>query len=465
MKETVITRFAPSPTGNLHIGGCRTLLYNWLFAKKNNGKLVLRIEDTDQKRSTDEALQNILEGIRWLGINWDDEIVFQSRNIQRHREIALKLLEQGKAYKCYCTEVELSEMRENAIKEKKSTFYNNKWRNSDHYDGDEKIKPVIRIKTPLSGITQINDNVQGVVKYENQDLDDFIILRSDETPTYLLASAVDDHDMGVSHIIRGDDHLNNAARQSQIFTAMGWKLPQYSHIPLIHSADGTKLSKRDGALSVSDYKSEGFVPKAILNYLLRLGWSHGDKEYFSKSEMINYFNLKNIHKSPARLDNKKLLNINSHFLNIESEEVLIEMISDASEIKLSDESKDKIKNILPHLKTKAKTLNELRELTEYLTIEDVDHIDELKNEILTIEKIKLFELFYADLRRLQNWSVHGISTLFDEFIAQQNIKLIDIAKPLRVALTGRIVPTGIYELIYALGKKDTLTRISKHLSK
>ena len=307
MKEMVTTRFAPSPTGNLHIGGCRTLLYNWLFAKKHNGKLILRIEDTDLKRSTDAALQNILEGIKWLGLNWDDEIAYQSANINRHREIALQLLENGKAYKCYCTEEELGEMREEAIKKKKSAFYNNKWRDREPNEKDKNIKPVIRIKTPLGGITEINDSVQGTVRFENEDLDDFIILRSDESPTYLLASAVDDHDMGVTHIIRGDDHLNNAARQYHIFKAMNWKIPEYTHIPLIHSSDGAKLSKRDGALSVSDYKSEGFLSKAILNYLLRLGWSYGDKEYFSQDEMIEYFDVKNIHKSPARLDHKKLL--------------------------------------------------------------------------------------------------------------------------------------------------------------
>ena len=465
MKEMVTTRFAPSPTGNLHIGGCRTLLYNWLFAKKHNGKLILRIEDTDLKRSTDAALQNILEGIKWLGLNWDDEIAYQSANINRHREIALQLLENGKAYKCYCTEEELGEMREEAIKKKKSAFYNNKWRDREPNEKDKNIKPVIRIKTPLGGITEINDSVQGTVRFENEDLDDFIILRSDESPTYLLASAVDDHDMGVTHIIRGDDHLNNAARQYHIFKAMNWKIPEYTHIPLIHSPDGAKLSKRDGALSVSDYKSEGFLSKAILNYLLRLGWSYGDKEYFSQDEMIEYFDVKNIHKSPARLDHKKLLSINSYYLNTESDSAIIELISLSKGVEIPIENQEKIKLILEHVKTKSKTLNELIELIEYLLIARPPIIDSVMMELLNSEKIKLLDFFYRDLSSIKDWSIQEITYLFEKFTNDQNIKLIDIAKPLRIVLTGRIVPTGIYELIYALGKEDTLTRISQHLYK
>lgn len=461
----VTTRFAPSPTGNLHIGGCRTLLYNWLFAKKHNGKLILRIEDTDLKRSTDAALQNILEGIKWLGLNWDDEIAYQSANINRHREIALQLLENGKAYKCYCTEEELGEMREEAIKKKKSAFYNNKWRDREPNEKDKNIKPVIRIKTPLGGITEINDSVQGTVRFENEDLDDFIILRSDESPTYLLASAVDDHDMGVTHIIRGDDHLNNAARQYHIFKAMNWKIPEYTHIPLIHSSDGAKLSKRDGALSVSDYKSEGFLSKAILNYLLRLGWSYGDKEYFSQDEMIEYFDVKNIHKSPARLDHKKLLSINSYYLNTESDSAIIELISLSKGVEIPIENQEKIKLILEHVKTKSKTLNELIELIEYLLIARPPIIDSVMMELLNSEKIKLLDFFYRDLSSIKDWSIQEITYLFEKFTNDQNIKLIDIAKPLRIVLTGRIVPTGIYELIYALGKEDTLTRISQHLYK
>ena len=461
----VTTRFAPSPTGNLHIGGCRTLLYNWLFAKKHNGKLILRIEDTDLKRSTDAALQNILEGIKWLGLNWDDEIAYQSANINRHREIALQLLENGKAYKCYCTEEELGEMREEAIKKKKSAFYNNKWRDREPNEKDKNIKPVIRIKTPLGGITEINDSVQGTVRFENEDLDDFIILRSDESPTYLLASAVDDHDMGVTHIIRGDDHLNNAARQYHIFKAMNWKIPEYTHIPLIHSSDGAKLSKRDGALSVSDYKSEGFLSKAILNYLLRLGWSYGDKEYFSEDEMVKYFDVKNIHKSPARLDNKKLLSINSYYLNAENEDTIIELISQSKGVEIPIENQEKIKLILEHVKTKSKTLNELIELIEYLLIARPPIIDNVMMELLNSEKIKLLDFFYRDLSSIKDWSIQEITYLFEKFTNDQNIKLIDIAKPLRIVLTGRIVPTGIYELIYALGKEDTLTRISQHLYK
>ena len=368
----VITRFAPSPTGNLHIGGCRTLLYNWLFAKKYNGKLILRIEDTDLKRSTDAALQNILEGIKWLGLNWDDEIVYQSDNINRHREIAFQLLEEGKAYKCYCTEEELGEMREEAIKKKKSSFYNNKWRDREPSEQDKNIKPVIRIKTPQDGKTEINDSVQGAVHFENEDLDDFIILRSDESPTYLLASAVDDHDMGVTHIIRGDDHLNNAARQHHIFKAMSWKIPEYTHIPLIHSSDGAKLSKRDGDKegfpvfplnwneTTKGFKEEGFLAEAFINYLALLGWNSGtEQELFSLSELEQLFSIEGIQKGGARFDFEKAKWINHQYINNKKAEELLEIEVVRQQLKSVDPQKQL--QVVQLIKERLFTLNDLTE--------------------------------------------------------------------------------------------------------
>lgn len=464
MNNQVITRFAPSPTGNLHIGGARTALYNWLFAHKNHGRMVLRIEDTDKERSTDTALENILDGMRWLGLNWDGDIYYQSQFIKKHQEIAYQLLESGNAYYCYCSADELSKMKEDALSHGKSPVYNNKWRERLPNEIDKKIQPVLRLKTPLKGKTIINDKVQGLIEYDNKDIDDFIILRSDGTPTYMLASVVDDHELGITDIIRGDDHLNNAARQINICLLMSWIPPSYCHIPLIHSSTGTKLSKRDGALSVSDYKKDGYLAEAVLNYLLRLGWSYGDQEFFSINEMIEFFNIEKIHKSPARLDLKKLLNVNSHYLKEKNDDELIKLIFKSERILFDKKLEEKMKLIIPHLKTKSKTLNELSELIRYLYQERPIEIKEFDFNIYTPEINDLVTSFKLSLEKIDNWNLMIIRDLFDNFLVKTNTKLIDIAKPLRIILTGSIVPTGIYELLLPLGKAEILNRISDYLN-
>ena len=461
----VITRFAPSPTGNLHIGGCRTLLYNWLYAKKNKGQIILRIEDTDRERSSIEATKNIIESIEWLGLKCDGKTIYQKDNILNHQGVVQKLLNDGKAYYCYCSEDELLHMRESALKNKSAAMYNKKWRDKTPTKNDLKIKPTVRIKTPLSGNTIIKDDVQGDVIFNNKDLDDFILLRSDGSPTYLLASAVDDHDLGITHIIRGDDHLNNAARQASIFDLMEWDRPQYSHIPLIHSPDGTKLSKRDGALSVLEYKDEGFLPIAILNYLLRLGWSFGDLEYFTINEMIEYFDIKNIHKSPARFDKSKLLNTNTHYLREEKDTNLISYMADFYNLKFSTEIKNNLEKIIPHLKTKAKTLNEIRYLSKYIYSNEFEIPKDIEAEIINKKTKENLLKFCDKLKYISDWSIVEITSVMEAFIKEEEIKLMEIAKPLRLIITGAIVPTGIYELIYALGKDTTHQRISTYLQK
>src|SRR5215204_553634 len=314
MTEPVVTRFAPSPTGFLHIGGGRTALFNWLYARRFGGKMLLRIEDTDRERSTQPAIDAILDGLTWLGIAWDGETVYQFSRSARHREVVEQLLAEGKAYRCYASPEELTEMREAARREGRSKLYDGRWRDRDPSEAPAGVKPVIRIRAPQTGETAVDDQVQGRVTWQNENLDDFVLLRSDGNPTYMLAVVVDDHDMGVTHIIRGDDHLNNAARQTQIYQALGWTVPVMSHIPLIHGPDGSKLSKRHGALGVDAYRALGYLPAAMRNYLVRLGWSHGDQEIFSTEEMVAVFDLPQIGRSPARFDFAKLESLNGHYM-------------------------------------------------------------------------------------------------------------------------------------------------------
>ena len=314
MTETVVTRFAPSPTGFLHIGGGRTALFNWLYARRHGGKMLLRIEDTDRERSTEPAIAAILDGLSWLGLDWDGDTVYQFSRVERHREVVEQMLASGHAYRCYASPQELTEMREKARAEGKTRLYDGRWRDRDPADAPPGVKPAIRLKAPLTGETVVEDQVQGRVTWQNENLDDFVLLRSDGNPTYMLAVVVDDHDMGVTHIIRGDDHLNNAARQTQIYQALGWTVPVMSHIPLIHGPDGSKLSKRHGALGVDAYRAMGYLPAAMRNYLVRLGWSHGDQEIFSTEEMIAAFDLPQIGRSPARFDFAKLESLNGHYM-------------------------------------------------------------------------------------------------------------------------------------------------------
>src|SRR5438067_3243549 len=368
MTESIVVRFAPSPTGFLHIGGGRTALFNWLYARGRAGKMLLRIEDTDRERSTDAAIAAIIDGLTWLGIEWDGDVVHQFARAARHREVAEQLLAAGKAYRCYASQQELDEMREAARREGRSKLYDGRWRDRDPSEAPPGVKPVIRLKAPLTGETVIEDQVQGHVVWQNENRDDLVLLRSDGTPTYMLAVVVDDHDMGVTHIIRGDDHLTNAARQTQIYHALGWSVPVMAHIPLIHGPDGSKLSKRHGALGVDAYRAMGYLPAAMRNYLVRLGWSHGDREIFSTEEMIKAFDLAQIGRSPARFDFARLENLNGHYLRQTSNldllaqlERVLPHLADGSELaaKLTPARREQLLAAMPGLKERAKTLVEL----------------------------------------------------------------------------------------------------------
>src|ERR1043165_1577412 len=371
----IVTRFAPSPTGFLHIGGARTALFNWLYARGRGAKFLLRIEDTDRVRSTEPAIEAIFDGLKWLGLEWDGEAVSQSARAARHREVAEQMLAAGNAYYCYASQEELAEMREKARAEGRSKLYDGRWRDRDPAEARPNVKPVIRLKAPLTGETVIEDQVQGRVVWQNENLDDLVLLRSDGTPTYMLAVVVDDHDTGVTHVIRGDDHLTNAARQTQIYQALGWTVPVMAHIPLIHGPDGSKLSKRHGALGVDAYRAMGYLPAALRNYLVRLGWSHGDQEIFSTEEMIRAFDLAHVGRSPARFDFAKLENLNGHYLRQTGDAELIDGIEgliphiaagEALRAKMTPALREKLIAAMPALKERAKTLVELIESAQYL---------------------------------------------------------------------------------------------------
>src|SRR6476620_857588 len=375
MTGEIVTRFAPSPTGFLHIGGGRTALFNWLYAKRHGGKMLLRIEDTDRERSTAAAINAIIDGLTWLGLSWDGDIIFQFSRAARHRQVAEQLLAAGHAYRCYCSPDELTAMREKARAEGRTRLYEGHCRDRDPKDVPAGVNPVLRLKAPLTGETVVDDQVQGRLVWQNENLDDFVLLRSDGTPTYMLAVVVDDHDMGVTHIIRGDDHLNNAARQTQIYQALGWKVPVMAHIPLIHGPDGSKLSKRHGALGVDAYRAMGYLPAAMRNYLVRLGWAHGDQEIFSPEEMIAAFDLPQIGRSPARFDFAKLESLNGHYIRTSSDaelvadiERLLPYIPQGRDLaaKLTPELRTKLIAAMPGLKERAKTLIELIESAKFL---------------------------------------------------------------------------------------------------
>ncbi|MDC3271942.1 glutamate--tRNA ligase [Hyphomicrobiales bacterium] len=467
MNSEIITRFAPSPTGYLHIGGARTALFNWLFSKNKNGKMFLRIEDTDKTRSTKEAIDAILFGMEWLGLNWDGDVIFQSQRIDRHKEVAYKLLESNNAYYCYCTQIELDEIRKEAVSEGKSPKYNGKWRDKTPNESDKIVKPVLRIKTSETGSTLLDDQVQGQVYFKNNQLDDFVLLRSDGTPTYMLASVVDDFDMGVTDIIRGDDHLTNAARQFQIYNAMQWKAPRTSHIPLIHGIDGNKLSKRHGAMAIGDYKNMGYLPETIVNYLVRLGWSYGNQEFFTISEMINLFKIEKVNKSPSRLDFKKLTNMNSSYIkNKDNNDILTIIKSYHQELgaDLSDKNIDsKILMITPSLKEKSKTTNDLITLSSYLITNDPIVIS---NELLDTFKQET-DQYLTDtvniIKNIKNWNLEEIEISIKAYVTESNIKLFELAQPLRIILTGSNVSIGIYDIILSLGKNLVIDRVNNYL--
>ncbi len=469
MTSPVVTRFAPSPTGFLHIGGARTALFNWLYAKANGGKMLLRIEDTDRARSTTQAIDAILDGLTWLGLDWDDEPVFQHGRILAHQQAAETLLAQGKAYKCYCSPEELTAMREKARAEKRPPRYDGMWRDRDPSDAPAGIKPVIRFKSPETGATVIEDQVQGRVTFNNSELDDLIILRSDGNPTYMLSVVVDDHDMGVTHVIRGDDHLTNAARQSQIFEALGWPVPVFAHIPLIHGSDGAKLSKRHGALGVDAYRDMGYLPQAMRNYLVRLGWSHGDDEIMSLENMIDWFGLDAIGRSAARFDFDKLESINGHYMRQADDKELatamFELLADNTEMsdlsaKVTDEKIQKVISVMPELKERAKTLVELATSAEFILNDRPLKLNEKAVKLMSAEAKTHLKQLSIQLSLVENWNLEEIETTIRDFCTQIDIKLGSIAQPLRAALTGTTISPGIFDVLAVLGRDETLGRIA-----
>lgn len=473
---TVITRFAPSPTGFLHIGGARTALFNWLYARAHGGKMVLRIEDTDRARSSEAAVDAIVDGLSWLGLNWDGEPVSQFARVERHREVAEELLAKGEAYRCYSTREELTAMREKAQKEGRPPRYDGHWRDRDATDAQEGADYVIRIKSPLEGETIVDDKVQGVVKFPNKDLDDFILLRSDGTPTYMLAVVVDDHDMGVTHIIRGDDHLTNAARQTIISNAMAWDVPVMSHIPLIHGADGAKLSKRHGALGVEAYRAMGYLPEALRNYLVRLGWAHGDDEFFTTEEMTRLFNLEGIGKSASRFDFTKLENMNGHYIRGADDERLVLAIEDIlGEIdggdfyaeRMNNERRSQLVTAMPGLKERAKTLVELIDNARYIFAECPLDVEDKALKVLDKndgEARKVLAKLLPVLQSLETWELETVEQAVRDFTEQQELKLGAVAQPLRVALTGRTTSPGVFDVLAVLGKDASIERVSQQVS-
>ncbi|MBL0402349.1 glutamate--tRNA ligase [Microvirga aerilata] len=468
---TVVTRFAPSPTGFLHIGGGRTALFNWLYAKRHGGKMLLRIEDTDRERSTDAAITAILDGLKWLGLDWDGDVVYQFSRAARHKEVAESLLAQGRAYYCYASQQELEEMREAARREGRPLRYDGRWRDRDPSEAPEGVKPVIRLKAPTEGETIVEDEVQGRVVWQNKDLDDLVLLRSDGTPTYMLAVVVDDHDMDVTHVIRGDDHLTNAARQTQIYQALGWSVPKMAHIPLIHGPDGAKLSKRHGALGVEAYRSLGYLPTALRNYLVRLGWSHGDQEIFSTQEMIDAFDLGSIGRSPARFDFAKLENLNGHYMRQANDEDLIAAIEEILP-EIGDERgigaplvpalREKLTAAMPGLKERAKTLVELLDSAYYLYAQRPLRLDEKAASLLSDGRSRLAGVAER-LEAVSEWSAQSVEAVVREHAEAIGVKLGQVAQPLRAALTGRATSPGLFDVMAVLGKEETLLRLRDQL--
>jgi len=472
MSSPVVTRFAPSPTGFLHIGGARTALFNWLFAKHHGGKMLLRIEDTDRERSTDAAIEAIIDGLDWLGLKWDGDTIYQFARAGRHAEVALGLLSKGLAYKCYATAEELTEMRELARKESRPPRYDGRWRDLNGTQAEQDAiaegrKAVIRLKAPKDGETVIDDKVQGRVVFANKDLDDLVLLRSDGTPTYMLAVVVDDHDMGVTNIIRGDDHLTNAARQKQIYEALGWNVPSMSHIPLIHGQDGAKLSKRHGALGVEQYRALGFLPAALRNYLVRLGWSQGDREFFSTEEMIEAFDLANVGRSAARFDLVKLENMNGHYMraapDAELTQILIETLPYLPEgscllSKLDHVLRAKIEKAMPGLKERAKTLVELLDGAKFLHADRPLEMDGKAQEILGKGRGHLAALILR-LEGVKNWTAAETEAAVRTYADETGAKLGEVAQPLRAALTGRGTSPGIFDVLEVLGRDESLSRL------
>jgi len=460
---TFICRFAPSPTGPLHIGGVRTALFNWLLAKKNKGKYFLRIEDTDKERSKEEFKKQIISSLAWLGIEHDGEEYIQSKNISKHVAIAEELLKKGYAYKCYCSEEEINEQKENCKKKGIPYIYNRKWRDSTDLQIPKDIKPVIRFKCKISGNAIIRDLVQGERNISNSTIEDFVILRKDKSPTYQLSATVDDHEMKITHVIRGDDHMINTFKQKQIYDAMGWEVPNFAHIPLIHSEKGKKLSKRDNASTLQDYIKIGVISDALRNYLLRLGWSYKDKEIFSKQESIDLFDLKGIGKSPSKLDMSRILSLNEHYIKNMNEKELFKLLKIHSEKfgRNIDKSKeDSIIRSISFLKNKAKTLDDIYKNAQYILQENIEiSKDDLR--LLDNPSKKILNEFLAEFKKIQTISKASLEKLVNELIKKHKTNFKGVGQPLRISLIGSKFGPGIYDIILSLKKEEVVKRISK----
>jgi glutamyl-tRNA synthetase len=473
MSAPVVTRFAPSPTGFLHIGGARTALFNWLYARHTGGTMLLRIEDTDRERSTDAAIDAIIAGLSWLGITWDGDVVHQFARAARHREVAERLLAEGKAYHCYASPKELEEMRERARAEGRPMRYDGRWRDRDASEAPAGVKPVIRLRAPTQGETVVKDRVQGRVVWQNENLDDLVLLRSDGTPTYMLAVVVDDHDTGVTHIIRGDDHLTNAARQTQIYQACGWEVPVMAHIPLIHGPDGAKLSKRHGALGVDAYRAMGYLPVALRNYLVRLGWSHGDTEIFSTQEMIEAFDLDAIGRSPARFDFAKLESLNGHYMRASSDAELVAAVEDilplvgaahGAPASLTPQLRASLTASMAGLKERAKTLVELIDSAYYLFAARPLQLDAKATAILTEGGRDRVAGLLPRLEALTAWSAAAVEAEVRAYAEETGAKLGQVAQPLRAALTGRGTSPPIFDVMAVLGRGESLARLADQIA-
>lgn len=468
---SVVVRFAPSPTGFLHIGGARTALFNRLFARHHQrhgdgGTFRLRIEDTDRLRSTPEAVAAIIDGLQWLGLDWDGEIVHQFDRAARHAEAARQLLAAGRAYHCYCTPAELEAMREQARAEKRSVRIDSPWRKRDPAEAPPDITPVIRFKAPQDGATTIHDLVQGEVSVDNRELDDLIILRSDGTPTYNLSVVVDDHDMGVTHVIRGAEHFRNAFRQTQIYRALDWPVPAFAHVPLIHGSDGSKLSKRHGALGIEAYREMGYLPEALRNYLLRLGWSHGDDEIIATDQAILWFDLAGIGRAPAQFDFAKLDSINAHYIREADDARLVGLVAERLEAEfvrpLSETERARLLQAMPGLKPRAKTLAELADRARFYVVPRPIPRSGDAAKILTPEVHEWLTALAVDLGGIADaeWRVSVLEARLRDFAGARGIKLGDVAQPLRAALTGSLASPGIFEVMEVLGREECLGRLA-----
>jgi glutamyl-tRNA synthetase len=459
--DRVVTRFAPSPTGFLHIGGARTALFNLLFARHRGGKFLLRIEDTDRARSTQPAIEAILDGMRWLGLDWDGDEVYQFARAERHAEVARELLARGHAYKCFATAEELEAMRAEQRANKQPLRYDGRWRDRAESEAAEGAPFVIRLKAPREGSVTIDDLVQGSVTVNNAELDDMVLLRSDGTPTYMLAVVVDDHDMGVTHVIRGDDHLNNAFRQLPIYRAMEWPEPRYAHIPLIHGSDGAKLSKRHGALGVDAYRDDlGILPEALSNYLLRLGWGHGDDEIISRDQAVEWFDLAGVGKSPSRFDLKKLENLNGHYIRAADDAELAALVAPRLGFALSDAQHALLVSAMAVLKPRAANLLELADGAAFLFRARPLEIDEGAAALLEGDARTMLAKLHAALEAAASWDSETLDAAVRRVAEEAGVKLGATAQPLRAALTGRRTSPGIFDVLVLLGREESLGRIA-----